>query len=75
MKKIITDEHRAKIIELALKGKTNKIIAEECNMKLSTLLYWKKKIRINGIDLPALLGRPLGVPTEKELENARKILK
>lgn len=57
-KTIVTDEQRTKIIELSQKGYTNAQIATEVGMKNSTLQFWKRKMRNQGISVVALLGRP-----------------
>lgn len=55
---IITEEHKKKIVELSNKGYTNRQIAIELDMKYSTFLYWKNKLRKNGFPMFSQIGRP-----------------
>lgn len=54
----ITEEQKTKIITLSDQGYNNWQIAKECEMKYSTLCYWKRKLREKGISIKATLGRP-----------------
>lgn len=59
MKKIITNEQKAKIISLSEQGYNNRQIEIELGMKSATLQYWKKQIRLSGINIKSHLGRPI----------------
>jgi transposase len=58
MRTIITDEQRAKIIELSNAGYSNWQMSMECGMKQSTLQYWKRRMRNEGIAITGSAGRP-----------------
>ena len=54
----ITVDQKNLIIDLSAKGYKNQQIAAETMLKYSTVCYWKKKMRNEGIAVLSLLGRP-----------------